>query len=99
MPQRKLTAPLNGFEVPVVSRCPTAAQSLRQFREFQEKSRITYIAREMVKIHGRDWYCIAAYDANDSQLGNFSSQRNTIRSGEYWSMVLCCKKKCLQHGL
>src|SRR5882762_6992505 len=70
MPKRKsacLAAPLNGFMVPVVSWRP----SLREFREFQETSRVTYIAPEVVKIQGQDWHCIKAYDVRDDQLGNF----------------------------
>jgi len=53
--------------VPVVSWRP----SLREFREFQETSRVTYIAPEVVKIQGQDWHCIKAYDVRDDQLGNF----------------------------
>lgn len=70
MPQQKLArlaAALDGFMVPVVSWRPDA----RRFKEFQQKSRITYTAPDLIKVLGRDWYSVTAYDVDDGQLGKF----------------------------
>ena len=63
----RLAAPLKKFIIPVVSWRPDELQ----FREFQATSRITYAVPLPIKIMGREWRRVAAYDANNDLLGEF----------------------------
>jgi hypothetical protein len=63
----RLAAPLKEFRVPIVSWYPNP----KQLKDFQEKSRITYTVPERMKVMGKNWLSVAAYDVNDDLLGQF----------------------------
>jgi hypothetical protein len=63
----RLAAPLKEFKIPTVSWFPNP----QQFKEFQDKSRVTYDPPRELKIKGRLWFAVTAYDAEDDQLGEF----------------------------
>jgi len=62
-----LASPLKEFKVPIVSWCPNE----HQFKEFQEKSRITYTMPERIQINGKEWYWVTAYHVGNVLLGEF----------------------------
>jgi hypothetical protein len=63
----RLAAPLKEFKIPIVSWRPNP----HQLKDFQENRRITYSVPEPIKISGREWYSVAAYDVKDELLGYF----------------------------
>jgi hypothetical protein len=68
MPKSRLrTSPLNDFKVPIASWRPNE----QQFKEFQDKSRITYTIPERIEINGKEWYSVAAYNVENVLLGEF----------------------------
>jgi hypothetical protein len=63
----RLAAPLKEFKIPSVTWRPNALQ----FREFQQKSRVTYTVPRQIEIKGREWLCVTAYDVTDHMIGEF----------------------------
>ena len=63
----RLAAPLKRFDIPIVSWHPNS----KEFRDFQQKSRVTYTLPQPITINDREFFRIAAYDVNDYLLGEF----------------------------
>jgi hypothetical protein len=63
----RLAAPLKEFKIPTVSWFPNP----QKFKEFQDKSRVTYNLPREIEIKGRLWFAVPAYDVRDFLLGEF----------------------------
>lgn len=63
----RLAAPLKEFKIPIVSWRPNSLE----LKEFQKNSRVTYTVPEELKIKGREWLRVAAYNVMDLLLGEF----------------------------
>jgi hypothetical protein len=61
----RLAAPLKAFKIPVVSWRPNR----QEFKDFQRKWRVTYTVPDKIKVHGKQWYRVAAYDSKDVLMG------------------------------